>query len=158
MNAALIYRIESGKINAWSTVNIPFAKQLTAEEVKALTTDKQKIDTTIQIQNGYVNVINNRDFSPDHINAYEILEKWSFRPADGETEVTIKGIAPICDIYGTGQSNRNTIISRKTLFWVDYNDILPIIRKEVPYYPTNNFTVQIWNQFFTADTKPILEN
>jgi hypothetical protein len=84
------------------------------------------------------------------VTKYRIMEDWTFDPATGKTTVEIVGVGPVWDMYGDDGVFRG----RMTMFWVKYQDALPIIRRYEQYHPESTIAGKIWGSYFLSDEKP----
>ncbi|MEI8279519.1 MAG: hypothetical protein WCG87_07120 [Bacteroidota bacterium] len=99
--------------------------------------------------------VTRRDFNPEAITQFRIMEDWEFNPMIGWTVVQMVAIAPLVDVYNQDGSLR----AHKALFWLKYADVASIIsryntiriRQNLPQYALQRL---IWNDYFLHEGKP----
>ena len=150
LSQMLIDRIETGQIRAWSADTTIFTRQLTTEALLKSMPPPDTI-TIEEFPTSYNIPLRN----PEHtkIHKYKLLLACTFDPKEGKTQFRVTAVAPCWDRY----SDEGTIAETKTMFWVRYTDIKPLIDRSEQYHPNNTFALHLWNHFFVDDAKPVLE-
>jgi len=139
----IVNAIKKDRITAWAHF-APFdpSFKLTYDELDYSILHPHSDDTTFV-------EYHNLDYRSVH--KYRLLEEWTFNSSTGNTSVHIEGIAPVRDFYGADGDFHGS----QALFWVRYNDILPILQHHDQLHPDNNLALYIWNDYFYSDVKPV---
>ncbi len=148
---ALIGAARAGKITAYSSFDCNFTTKLSIAQIKEMTAPR--VDTMLlldPVTNQEIYKIVSRDFNFDALRKFRILEEWTYNPHAGKTDIQITGISPMQDIYGDDGVYRG----RKSLFWVKYNEVRPILTKYDQSHPTHTIASLIWDDYFLSDVKP----
>ena len=147
----MVNAIKTGNVAAYSNYDNTFSTKLTIAQINEMTSSK--LDTVVMtdpVTGKEVMKIISRDMNYDLIHKFRLLEDWTFNPGTGKTEIQIVGIAPIREIYGEDGSFRGV----QAMFWLHYNDALPIISHYEQYHPNNTIAEHIWNDYFLSEVKP----
>ena len=61
-------------------------------------------------------------------------------------------LAPVVFVYDyVDHANHGEV-----MFWVQYNDVKPIISRYEEYHPTHTIAQLIWDDYFLNDVKPAM--
>lgn len=146
----ILNAIKAGKITAYSNWDHSFTKKVTYKEIYAAQVPKP--DTVIivdPVTGQELQKIVAHDFDPDVVRKYRILENWTFNPTTGNTDIHIEGVAPLREIVVDGNFR-----GMQALFWVHYNELLPILTHYEQLHPENSIATGIWNDYFYTDVNP----
>lgn len=147
----LMNGIKSGKITAYSAFDHSFTTKFTAADLdNSITPKPDTILITDPVTGDEITRVVKRDFDPEMIHKYRILEDWTFDPESGKTQIQIKGIAPIKEIYGEDGMFRGI----QAMFWVKYEDVSGMLAKIQQYHPNHNLNSLLWDDYFLSDVKP----
>ena len=139
--------IKRGKISAYSNFDDRFTTKLTKDQVMEQLTGK--IDSITQddpITGLPVTKIFKHDFKPDDIVSFTIKEDWIFDRNQGKMVVHIVGLAPkIIDRTDAGD-----VKGTKTMFWLSYPEIRPVLAAYEVFNPQNDAVRQTWDEFFES--------
>jgi len=146
----LISAVRAGRLVAYSNTDINFSTRLSMEELDGMTASKR--DTfmiTDPVSGEEHRKVVARDFKPDAIHKYRVLEQWTFAPYTGRTEIQIVGIAPIREVFSSDGSFRGV----QAMFWLQYKDAAPFLDKYEQSHTDSNIRTGIWTDYFSADNK-----
>lgn len=149
--AILLRAIEKDSITPFSAVEggDRFTTPMTLEDVNA--TLKGSLDT-IMVQNADnpniydTSVVYNTKLAPlpDSIYTFRLKEQYIFDNKTSRMYCRIIGIAPIANIV------INNKVERKTLFWLYYPDLRPVLAKYEVYNPKNIASRITWEELFES--------
>ena len=147
----MISAIKLGKLTAYSAFDHSFTTKLSVAELKEMTASRADTQIIVDpITNKEIVKIIRRDFNPYAIHKYRFLEEWTFNPGTGKTDIQITGISPMLEVYGEDGVFRG----RKSMFWVKYNDVHPILARYEQAHPNHTLSSLIWDDYFLSDVKP----
>ncbi len=146
----LVNAAGAGKLTVYSNIDDNFSTKQSATEVKdMLSPKKDTVTMTDPVSGKEVMKIVSMDINYDAIQKFRILEEWTYNPGTGKTDIQITGIAPVKDVF-VGDNLRGSM----AIFWVRYQDALPVIAHYEQSHPTNTFSSHIWDDYFLSDVKP----
>jgi len=151
----IVDSIKAKKLSAFDTGSAPFSHQLSKIQLlESISGRVDTVDKTDTLTGRETIMIIRHDFNFSAIHSYKVLQHWHFDPLfNRKTEITLKAIAPMHDEY----NDSGLLTGTKTMFWVKYKDVQPIIQQSETYNPENNFALHIWQHFFTTADKPVIE-
>ena len=138
LSAMMVADVRDNKIPAWtSSDDNPIDNKLTNEEILTQTTHTDTIyDPTNRACYGVIRT----ELDYARVNRYMIGEEWSSDVATGEITVRIRKIAPVQQGYGKGRD--------RVLFWMRYNDVLPMLKRMEERHPEHTLQMRIWAAMF----------
>jgi len=146
----IIAKLKAGNITAYSNYDNSFTTILSPAELNQILVPlPDTIMITDPVTGQEIMRVRRREFDYSSVHKYRILEDWTFNPLTGNTDIHIEGIAPVRDVYVDGEFR-----GYQALFWVRYNDVLPVLRHYDQYHPDNTLAAHIWNDYFYSDVKP----
>jgi gliding motility-associated GldN-like protein len=143
----LISAVKEGKLAAWSNVDITFTEKLRMPDLDEMTTSKH--DTfmiTDPVTGKEHRKVIAREFKPEAIRKYRILENWAYNPYEGKTEVQILGIAPVRKVFASDGSFRGV----QAMFWLRYADVEPFLDQYEHSSAANTLTGAIWSDYVSG--------
>ena len=140
LSEMMVADVRDNKIPAWTNSNDnPIDNKLTNEDILTQTTNTDTIyDLTDRACYGVIRT----ELDYAKVNRFMVREEWSSNVETGEITVRIKNIAPLQQDCGKGQN------SDRVLFWLRYNDVLPMLKRIEERQPDNTLQIQIWNAMF----------
>ena len=146
----IINAIDDGRLTAFSPVDNRFSMKLSKDVINEMVSSR--VDT-VMIQDPltaeWTRKIVAKDFNYDAIHKFRIMEEWTFNVTTGRTKIQILGVAPTRDLFGEDGNFRGV----QNMFWLQYNDLRPILDVYEQYHPDNTIASRIWNDYFKNDVK-----
>ena len=147
----LIYeRCGQGTLRMWAGRSPNENKQVSRADLFDMVLPKPDTVVMEDIRTGTtIMKIIRRDFKPEDVHTYKVLEHWVFNTRTGHADITINAVQPMLDVY-----NDTGLYTQKPLFWINYSDLQPVLQQYAQYHPENSMQLQIWNSFFLSAVKP----
>ncbi len=142
----IVADVRSGKLAAYSNVFDDFKTKVSKSDMDRLV--NPKVDTLVQTDPKTGSVISRMTrpaFDYEKVHKYRVLEDWTHDPVTGKTEIEVRGIAPLEEIYGDDGSYRGT----RALFYLRYHDVRPLMARYELYHPDNTLSSHIWDGYFS---------
>jgi len=145
---ALVSSINAGKLTAYHNNDNMFSAKLSIQDINKMTADKMDTQLVVDpVTKEEMSVIRVIVFNPGFVHKYRIQEDWTFNPITGKTGIKITGIAPVRNVYGYDAGLRGV----QTMFWVKYNEAVPVINKYEHNHPENTIANLVWQDYFMTD-------
>jgi hypothetical protein len=144
--------INSGTIPVYANSDLYFNSKLDLKTLPDLICPWYKTDTVVVFDPITGDEIHMKRRTPffDQMNEYGILEECSFNTSTGKTDMQVVGIGPLNITHGDVLPP----CDKPMLFWMKYQDALPIIRRYEQYNPESTIAGKIWGSYFQSDEKP----
>lgn len=141
-----IQSTDSGNnVVAFSGDNDRFTTPLTREQVAGLITGGMDTVPVTDMNGDIIKYeIRQKQIEPDSIYRFRIKEEWIFDKETSRMFVRILGIAPVMMQY----TSSGIPIGDRTLFWVYYPDLRPILAKYEVYNGKNYAGRMSWEELF----------
>ncbi len=137
----LIDAIKKGKIQAYANSDdrftTVFSREALDEQIKGKADTQHIINP---VNDSEMEVIIYKDFNPETVTKYRIIEDWLFDRNMGQMVVRIAGIAPVRDIYGPSNDYRGS----QAMFWVYYPDARNLLAGYEAVNPANDAQRESW--------------
>ena len=145
--SVMLNEVMSGRVTVYNTVDNNLEDKLTTSDIKE--TFFHRSDTFVFFNpkgDSLINTYVYRSIDLDSVYEYKLLEDWTFDPVSGKTTIQIAAIAPVMKIFDDGVYR-----VRSNLFWMKFNDAIPIIQHYETIHLLNKLTDRIWQDYFSNE-------
>jgi hypothetical protein len=148
----IVNSVMSYDVPAFDPRDFDFGSRLSRRELRELLGDKtDTIHVLDPISGEEVVSSSTQYFDEGSVKKYRLMESWKFNSRRNKTKISVVGLMPMAEVYDFS----GYVTAYKPLFWLRYEDIEDVISRFERYHPDNTLSKQIWNDYFSSESKPV---